>query len=127
MVHREHKQGRYKAMKKFCFSLLAISIILLMVSLSFAQGSRSSPPSEGKSGYTNISVAGLSLDGSNGISNTGTPGYIEMYNTAGVPYYLYVGYDGKLRIASEEIVGLGASPSVLGWGDASAPVVGTQS
>jgi len=126
MVHREHK--RRKVMRKLGLTLvLVISVILLMVSPSSAQTPRQPTSSEGKSGFVNISVRGLSKDGTEGFVQPGLPGYVEMVSCAGNVYYLYIGYDGKLRLASELVVGYGASPSLFGWADgASAPCVGDQ-
>ena len=111
-------------MRKIC--AVTICIVLLMVSFSFAQTPRQPTSSEGKTTFTNIAVVGLNDNGADGLVDTGLPGYIEMTSTKGDVFYLYIGYDGDLRIASEVAVGLSASPSVLGWGDASAPVVGNQ-
>lgn len=113
-------------MRKICFSVFVLSTILLMVGLSFAQTPRQPTSSEGKSGFTNIAVRGLSKDGTDGTAQAGIPGYIEMTSTKGDVFYLYIGYNGRLRIASELIVGLGASPAIVGWSDASGPVVGEQ-
>ena len=90
-----------------------------MVSSSFAQTPRQPTSSEGKTGFTNIAVRGLNL--------TGVPAYFEMTAGDGDVFYLYVGSDGKLRIASEGLVGTGASPSIVAWEDASGTVVGDQS
>ena len=114
-------------MRKFCFSVLVVSTILLMVSFSLAQTPREGTSSEGKTTFTNIAVVGLSKDGTDGLINPGVPGYIEMVNTAGSKYYIFIGYDGKLRIASGVVMGLGASPNTVAWSDAaSSVVVGTQ-
>lgn len=113
-------------MRKICFSLVVLSMILLMVSLSFAQGSRGATKSEGKTSFTDIAVVGLARDGTDGLVDTGVPGYIEMTNTAGNVYYFYVGYDGKLRISTEVVVGWLASPAIVGWSDASGTIVGAQ-
>lgn len=114
-------------MRKFCFSVLAISMILLMVSFSLAQTPREGTSSEGKTTFTNIAVIGLNKNGTDGATNPGLPGYIEMTNTAGSIYYLFIGYDGKLRIASDRAVGMNASPNIVSWADtASSVVVGAQ-
>lgn len=113
-------------MRKFCFLILVVSTILLMVSFSLAQTPREGKSSEGKTTFTNIAVVGLDKSGTTGIINPGLPGYIEMINTAGNVFYLYIGYDGKLHIASEQAVGTGASPSIVSWGDGSGAVVGAQ-
>ena len=113
-------------MRKICFSLVVLSIILLMVSASFANPPRQPTSSSGKTGFTNIAVRGLGLDGTHAISYPGTPGYIEMTSTKGDVYYLYIGYDGDLRLASAETIGIFASPAIVGWSDASGTVVGTQ-
>lgn len=98
-----------------------------MVGLSFAQTPRQPTSSEGKTSFTNIAVRGLNKDGTSTITNPGVPGYIEMTSTAGNVYYLYVSHDGTLMLASEEIIGLGASPNTVSWGGAtSAEVVGRQ-
>ena len=113
-------------MRKLSLSLLAISVILLMVSPSIAQTPRQPTSSEGKSGFTNIAVRGLDKDGTSRHTQQGLPGYIEMTSTKGDVFYLYVGFDGKLRLASEVHVGYLASPSVVGWSDASGVIVGNQ-
>ena len=106
--------------------LLAISA-LLMVSLSFAESPpREGTPSEGKTTFANIAVVGLGLDGLNGTTNTGTPGYIEMINGKGYIYYLFIDSLGVLRVASAPNVGFQASPAIVGWSDASGRVVGSQ-
>jgi len=98
-----------------------------MVSLSFAETPRQPTSSEGKSGFTNIAVRGLAKDGTaNDVTDMGLPGYIEMTSTIGTVFYLYIGSDGLLRQASAVPVGFRASPSIVGWGDASAPLVGNQ-
>lgn len=114
-------------MKKFCLSFTVASTILLMVSLCFAQVPRGQISSEGKTGYTNLSVVGLDKDGANAAAQPGLPGYIEMISTSGSVFYLYIGFDGDLRLASEQVIGTGASPTTIGWADASGTVVGTQS
>lgn len=113
-------------MRKLCFSLLVICIVLLMVSFSFAYTPREGTPSEGKTTLTNLAVVGLENDGADALAQYGTPSYIEMTNTAGVVYYIYIGYDGELRMASEAAVGFLASPSTVGWSDASGVIVGDQ-
>lgn len=116
-------------MRKFCLVIMVISIVLLMADFSLisAQTPREGTSSEGKTTFTNIAVVGLGIDGSNATVAPGLPGYIEIVSTKGDKFYLYIGYDGKLRCASEVAVGLSASPTILGWGDASAPIVGNQS
>lgn len=95
-------------MRKFCLSILAVSIILLMVSLSIAQSPRQPTSSEGKTTFTNIAVTGLDA--------TGVPGYIELMSTDGsTRYYLYVNSSAVLMIASEISVGLDASPQTVTW------------
>lgn len=126
MVQQGHKKGR-KAMRKICFTLFVLSVILLMVSHSFAQGPRGATSSEGKTGFTNIAVTGLADDGTDGFVDTGVPGYIEMTSTKGDIFYLFIDYDGVLRLASELAVGYNASPSIVGWTDSSGIVVGLQS
>lgn len=113
-------------MRKLGLSLLVVSIILLMVSPSSAQSPRQPTSSEGKTTFTNIAVTGLDNDGTNGSTQAGTPSYIEMTSSKGDVYYLYIGYDGNLRLASEVAVGWLASPAIVGWSDASAPLVGEQ-
>lgn len=102
-------------------------MILLMVSFSLAQTPRQPTSSEGKATFTNIAVVGLNKDGTGAYNNQGLPGYIEMTSTAGAVYYLYIGSDDNLRIASERMVGYLASPATVGWADASGPIVGNQS
>ncbi len=114
-------------MRKLGLSLLVVSIILLMVSPSSAQNSRDGTSSEGKTTFTNIGVRGLNKDGTSAIVDPGLPGYIEMTSTAGNVFYLYIDYDGILRIASDAVIGRGASPNIVSWGGAaSAPTVGQQ-
>lgn len=114
-------------MKKVCLSILLLSMLLLIVNISFAEPvPRYNTSSVGKTGHTNIAVVGLNQDGTDGLADTGIPGYIEMTSCKGDVYYLYIGYDGALRIASESAVGYGASPAIVGWADASAPLVGAQ-
>ena len=124
MVQVVHKKE--KLMRKFCFSVLVVSIILLMVSFSFAQTPREGKSSEGKSTFTNIAVVGLDKNGTNAVTNPGLPGYIEMANTAGNTYYVFIGHDGKLRMASDVAMGRDASPNLVSWADASSVVVGAQ-
>ncbi|GAF67476.1 unnamed protein product, partial [marine sediment metagenome] len=90
--------------------------------------SREGTPSEGKTTFTNIAVVGLEKDGTTIIATPGVPGYIEMTSCNGNVYYLYIDYEGYLCLASEEIVGHGASPAVLDWAGrlGSGVVVGTQ-
>ena len=97
-----------------------------MVSFSLAQESRQLTSSEGKTTFTNIAVVGLNKNGTNGTTSQGLPGYIEMTSTSGSVFYLYIGSDGVLRIASEAAVGDLASPATIGWGNASAPKVSRQ-
>lgn len=112
-------------MRKICF-LVVLSVILLMVSPSFAQTPRNGTSSEGKTTYTNIAVRGLNQDGTDGIVDTGIPGYIEMTSTAGNVFYLWVDSDGVLKISSEVAVGFGSSPAIVGWGNASGTKVSAQ-
>ncbi len=112
-------------MKKFLAGFCVIAI-LLMVSLSFAQGPRDGTSSEGKTTFTNLAVTGLNKDGTNGTSAPGLPGYLEMTSSAGNVYYLYVDYNGSLKLASAITVGIGASPTIVGWADASGSLVATQ-
>lgn len=104
-----------------------MAIMLLIVNFSLAQEPRQPTSSEGKTTFTNIAVVGLNKDGSSNPNNQGLPGYIQMTSTTGGVFYLYIGSDGKLRQASQIAVGYLASPSMVGWGDASAPLVGLQS
>ena len=97
--------------------------ILLMVSFCFAQEPRQPTSSLGKTTVTNIAVVGINNDGDDATINPGTPGYIEMTSCAGNVYYLYIDYDGLLRIASEEAVGHLASPATVSWGGATSGVV----
>ena len=113
-------------MRKFCFWISIISIILLMVSFSLAQTPREGKSSEGKTTFTNIAVVGLNKDGADASINPGLPGYIEMVSSAGSTYYLWIGYDGSLHIASEVIIGYAASPTTVSWRDGSGPRVGSQ-
>ena len=114
-------------MRKLGLAVSVISIILLMVSPSFAQTPRNPLPSEGKSTFTNIAVVGLNKDGTSAVVNPGVPGYIEMTSTAGDVFYIYIDNDGVLRIASDAAVGLGASHNIVSWGgSSSAPAVGSQ-
>lgn len=113
-------------MRKFCCWFSTISIILLMISFSFAQAPRDGTSSEGKSTFTNIAVRGLSNNGTNQTTNPGTPSYIEMTNAYGKVFYLYVDSTGTLTIASEIAVGYAASPATANWRDASGQNVGNQ-
>ena len=97
-----------------------------MVGLSFAQGSRDGTSSEGKTTFTNISVRGLSNNGTNQTTSPGTPSYIEMTNAYGKVFYLWVDSTGTLRIASEVAVGYRASPATVNWRNASGQRVGNQ-
>lgn len=105
---------------------LVLSIFLFTVSFSLAQESRNGTSSEGKSTFTNIAVVGLNKNGGTNPNNQGLPGYIEMTSAAGDIFYLFVGADGKLILASAFAVGYGASPALVGWRDASGKVVGNQ-
>ena len=111
-------------MRKFCFLLVA-GTILLMVTSSFAQY-REGTTSEAKTSFTNIAVVGLDKDGTDATRNPGVPGYIEMTSTKGSVYYLFIDYDGTLRIASDIVIGQGASPSITAWTSSSGVVVGDQ-
>ena len=70
-------------------------------------------------------MTGLNQDGTDGTTDTGTPGYIEMVNTTGTRYYLFLDSGGHLRVGSPTVVGHGASPATVGWSDASGRLVGT--
>ena len=112
-------------MRKFCNIIVVFAIlILLMVSFSFAQASRDGTSSEGKTTFTNIAVVGLEKDGTDGTTTTGDPGYIEMTSSTGTVFYIWIGSDSRLHIASESAVGYLASPATVGWSDASGPIVG---
>lgn len=108
------------------YAVFAFCITLLTVGIAFAQTPREGKSSEGKTTFTNMAVVGLDKNGTNGSTNPGLPGYVEMVSTKGDTFYLYIGYDGKLRCASEVAVGFGASPSIVSWRDASAPLVRNQ-
>jgi hypothetical protein len=101
-----------------------------MVKFSYAQQPRESKSvSEGKTVFTNIAVVGLNDDGTSPSANPGTPGYIEMVSSKGDTFYLYIDYNGKLKIASDIAVGCVGSTSpamVGGWKPASGITVGTQ-
>lgn len=99
-------------------SLLTVLAFLFMVGFSLAQTPRDNTSSEGKTGFTNIAVTGLNVDG--------VPGYIEMTNSEGRVWYLYVDDTDRLRIASAPQVGSGASPQTTNWNNLGT-VVGTQS
>lgn len=117
-------------MRKFCFSFLVASIILLMVGISFAADvPRYGTSSLGKTSYGNVAVRGLDRDATGetaGSVATGCPGYIEITSTRGDVYYIFVDSRGLLRIASDTSVGYLASPATVGWSDASGEVVGRQ-
>ena len=116
-------------MRKFCFLFLVTSTILLMVSFSLAQTPREGTSSEGKTTFTNIAVVGLDNTPSgtiDGFRVVGTPSYIEMVSSAGSTYYLYIGTDGRLRLASPVSVGVSASPATVGWANSSGVIVGLQ-
>lgn len=101
-------------MRKICLVSL---LILLMVSFAYA-APRNSIDSEGKSSFTNIAATGLDV--------SGVPGYIEMRDGSGNYFYLWIGTDGKFRIASDVAVGSGASPATTSWSDAWGVIVGMQ-
>lgn len=116
-------------MRKFCFSIVVASMILLMVSYSFAySGTRNAISSDGKTAFANISVTGLNKDRDTTLTDDmGLPGYIEFINPDNETYYLWVDRDGLLRISSDVVVGYLASPATVGWkGSASGTVVGRQ-
>lgn len=97
--------------------LVSLSI-LLMVSLVYA-APRNSIDSEGKSSFTNIAATGL--------DTSGVPSYIEMRDGSGNYFYLWMGTDGKLRLASDASVGRAtASPATTSWSDWWGLVIGTQ-
>ena len=105
---------------------IACWVLLLMVaSLCYAGETprESAYSSPGKTSFCNLELTGLNNDGDGGW-NPGTPSYIEMANGSGSRFYLWIGTDGLLRIASEVAVGHGASPSSIGWENASGLIVG---
>ena len=106
-----------------CKLAIGILAVLLMVSFSFAQTPRQPTSSEAKTTFANIAVTGLDNDGTSTIENPGTPAYIEMTSSKGDVFYLYIDYDGILRIASESQVGYLASPATVSWGAAASGVV----
>lgn len=101
-------------MKKY----LALVLTVLMVGVAYAQTPRENTSSEGKTGFTNIAVTGLNVDG--------VPGYVEMTNSEGRVWYLYIDDTDRLRIASAPQVGSGASPQTTNWNNVGT-LVGTQS
>jgi hypothetical protein len=109
-------------MAKRAIVLTAI-FALLAVPLCFAQNRAGVEPSpEGQTTFGSIEVTGLTQ---------GAPGYIALIGADGsTRYYLWVGHDHALHIASEVAVGYGASPARVAWtsattdGDASGPKVG---
>lgn len=104
-------------MKKLRFINLTISIILLMVTFSFAELTPREPTSsEGKTGFYDLSVSGLSEQ----------PGYIELLDRNGTSWYLFMGTDGRLRVGSEVAVETDGVPTITVWPDASGAVVGAQ-
>lgn len=113
-------------MRKVWYSIIGLNIFLLMISSSYAQNPREATSSEAKTSFANIAVTGLNKDGSDGFYVPGLPGYIEMTSTKGDVYYLFIGYDGKLRIVSDVVIGLAASPNTVAWQDASGVLVGLQ-
>lgn len=114
-------------MRKLSVSLLLICVFLLMAKVSLAQSPRQPTSSEGKTTFTNIAIVGLNNDGTNDITAHGTPAYIEMTSAKGDIFYLYIDYNGILRIASEVAVGYGASPATVSWASAASGVpVATQ-
>ena len=60
------------------------------------------------------------------LNNSGTPAYIELVSadSSQTKFYLWIGTDGKLRIASEQALGGDASPPTVAWDDGSGPLVG---
>ncbi|MCK9370596.1 hypothetical protein M0R04_11860 [Candidatus Dojkabacteria bacterium] len=112
-------------MKKY-LALFVVVAVLLMVDFAFAQTPRDATSSEGKSSFTNLAVTGNNLNGATAITRPGTPGYIEMLSSAGNTYYLWIDYNGILKVSSAVIVGLGSSPAIVGWSDASGTNVATQ-
>ena len=109
--------------------IVSCVLLLMVISLCYAGETPREPTytSAGKTTFTNIEVVGLNNDaGTNPLLNGGTPGYVQMTNPSGARFFLWVGHDGRLRIASEIAVGWGASPSVVEWRDASGEVIGSQ-
>lgn len=106
--------------------MLGVVVALLMAPLCFAQTPRQPTSSEGKTTFTNIAVTGLNNDGSDGLVDPGTPGYIEMISTTGRTFYLYIDAGDMLRMSSGVGVGFSASPATIGWADGSGEIVGLQ-
>ena len=118
----------------------SLLIVLLMVCAScFAAPRDHDWVSEGESDFTNLGVSG---------NSDGAPGYVKLTDYAGAEFYLWIGTDGKLRIASPLAVSytnwgvgpvtyegtlyptsdfLGATPAKIKWEDASGIIIGTQS
>jgi len=93
-------------MRRAFYFITALSLTLLMTAPLLAQSPRQPTSSEGKTTFTNIAVVGLEA--------TGVPSYIEMVDSLGDTYYLYVS-QGRLRIASDVAAGSAASPSMTTW------------
>ena len=108
---------------------IAIWVLLLMVaSLCYAgETPRDTVTSAGKTTFTNVAVTGFAENGTGGKPSPGQPAYFELTNGLGRRFYLWIGNDGKLRIASEIAVSHTgtASPSTVGWQDASGVIVGS--
>lgn len=129
-VHRVVKAKKGIEMKKA--SLLLIVISLLMVSvLCFAAPREADWVSEGESNFTNLGVSGTDS----------APGYIKLTDGDAAEFYLWIGTDGKMRMASPLAVSytlwgvvingelpafLGATPALVKWEDASGVVIGAQ-
>ena len=120
-------------MRKSTVFILIVALLISPLCLCFAneQPRDAAYESAGKTVFTNISVVGLDQEG--------LPGYIELLNPSGTPYYIWVDNKGKLRIASPKMVGYQASPQSIvslgldyggsgenGWRDASGQIVGEQ-
>jgi len=123
--------------------LIAIMLIASLFAVPvYAQSRTTSPPIQQREGQTNFSnIACLGGPGA-------APGYIMLHRTSastdegGAPaadaddyttevFYLWVGSDGSLRIASPDALAVGdgletASPPTTYWQDASGPKVGKQ-
>jgi len=91
--------------------------LLMVVPLCYA-GTRNSISSEGKTTFTNIAATGLDV--------SGVPAYIELQDGSGNYFYLWIGTDGDLRIASDVAVGTGASPATSSWSDSWGVIIGNQ-
>ena len=108
--------------------ILMVAFLLLATPLCFAQIPRAgqSPTPTGQTTFGSIELTGLD-DSSQEGETVGAPGYICLMGADGsTRYYIWVGTDGDIRIASGQAVGLSASPTMTTWRDASGPLVGLQ-